>query len=199
VAFSANRFAFTHGDRLHILHLGKRTSLTFSNAADVEFSPDGKLLVVGSHAAPGKIALVEVAQGKVRGLLWPGEFLNTVHDLTFSSDSKKIAAAGHFALGVGEGLAIWDFGGATSGWADVLPIAESVRFSPDGKRLIAGLQSGEVVLLDATSRHSLQSSRWPQYTSEPGRYVTAVAFSEDGKLIAAGTYGGDVRLWRILR
>jgi WD40 repeat protein len=74
---------------------------------------------------------------------------NTIDDVTFSPDSRRLAVAGWRG-----GVRLYDV--TTS--EEILSLAGSYRglaFSPDGRRLAAGATRGEIKLWDATTGYEL--------------------------------------------
>jgi len=65
----------------------------------------------------------------------------------------------------------------------------SVAFSPDGKRVLAGGAGGTLKLWDAETGEEIRS-----FSGHRGK-VASVAFSPDGKQIVAGSWGGTAKLW----
>jgi hypothetical protein len=108
-----------------------------------------------------------------------------------SLDGKRLASAG------GDGtLRLWDLAGGEGRIVLRRPGAIScVRFSPDGKRLIAatsaqaGTGTGEVLLCD------LEGEGEPIRFGEPGSDVRAVRFSPDGRRLSALRLNGLIQVW----
>jgi sulfur relay (sulfurtransferase) DsrC/TusE family protein len=66
----------------------------------------------------------------------------------------------------------------------------SVAFSPDGRKIIAGLSNGTLQLFDAISGTSIDKP-----FQGHKKFVCSVAFSPDGKAIASGSDDKTLRLW----
>lgn len=155
---------------------------------DVAFSPDGRYVAGGSLDKTVK--------------LWDaltGEQLNTLNGhegpvlaVAFSPDGNRLASAGQRSS-KGIEVKVWDVGtGAqTLGFAPQSEDEEwncDIAFSPDGQRIVSGLDSSIMV--------------WNSFTGEevltlPGHrdLVRAAAFSPDGTSIASGSVDGTVKLW----
>ncbi|MFD8380152.1 helix-turn-helix domain-containing protein [Streptomyces sp. NPDC059679] len=71
----------------------------------------------------------------------------------------------------------------------------TLAYSPDGKYLAAGDESGQVTIWDTAARQALGAlPATPARDGEP-RNVTALAFSPDGRTLAAAGRDGTLRLW----
>jgi WD40 repeat protein len=69
--------------------------------------------------------------------------------------------------------------------------ATSIAFSPDGRFLAAGEQSGEVQIFDVNSGKNLQSLKTPMgFSDRP-----VLAFSRDGHLVAVGGMADTIAFW----
>jgi len=66
---------------------------------------------------------------------------------------------------------------------------ESVAFSPDGSKIVAGGEDNSVMVFDVITSKTLERLTNHIYP------VSAVAWSSDGKWIASGDWSGIVRLW----
>ena len=91
--------------------------------------------------------------------------------------------------------AVWDVRESTAVLERTLPdagsYASSFAFTPDGKALLAGYQSGDVVWSDLTADPPKEVKRWRTSSGD----VTALAVSPDGKELATGSF--DVRRGKI--
>jgi WD40 repeat protein len=124
-------------------HTGRVTCLAFS--------PDGKTLATGELGVAGRehhILLWDVATGKRKGGLDLGRRYGVLYGCAFSPDSKSLAV-------VGTGEYVWD---VETRWPYAKlqrrssGVSMRVAYSPDGRTLALGLDSGVVQLFDAPKR-----------------------------------------------
>jgi WD40 repeat protein/transcriptional regulator with XRE-family HTH domain len=151
----------------------------------VAFSPDGKILAVGS---PDGARLWDIATGHQIGK--PLDTGLPDSDLTssiaFSPDGKALAVAGP------DGAWLWNtVSGHQKDESFQLTPVNSVAFSPDGKMLATGGPSG------ARLWNIVTGSQVGKPFDTSDQQVNSVAFSPDGKMLATGGPSG-ARLWNIV-
>lgn len=149
------------------------------------FSPDSLHLAetLPCKAGASCIRVIELSSGKEVSAF----DRHSPFSVAISPDGSTLAA-GHWDI-----VSLWDvftgrrlsvfhgFGGYVNG----------LSFSPDGKLLAAGADSGLLQIWDIANRKRLQSVQfeWHSYVSDP-------AFSPDGHLVAVGIYGSGT-VWLI--
>jgi WD40 repeat protein len=152
----------------------------------VAFSPDGKILAVGS---PDGARLWDIATGHQIGK--PLDTGLPDSDLTssiaFSPDGKALAVAGP------DGAWLWNtVSGHQKDESFQLTPVNSVAFSPDGKMLATGGPSG------ARLWNIVTGSQVGKPFDTSDQQVNSVAFSPDGKMLATGGLDGMARLWNVI-
>ncbi|MGZ8939906.1 MAG: WD40 repeat domain-containing serine/threonine protein kinase, partial [Limisphaerales bacterium] len=153
----------------------------------VSFSPDGRYLASGG--AGGSVRIWELDGAKVVQTL-PGH-TGFVASVAFSpANPAWIASAGS-----DKQLVLWDWrtGEKIRSWPSETTLgngmAYAVAFSPDGQRLSAPAENGEVIVREtATGRVIFRLAGHEQI-------ARCVAFSPDGRWVATGSPQGIVRLW----
>ncbi|HEY6565211.1 MAG TPA: protein kinase, partial [Pirellulaceae bacterium] len=163
-------------------------------ARTVALSSDGTRLAAGGGGVFGTnesspVYVLDVSTGKK-----VHEFLGhpgSVMQVAFSPDGAYLASAGVFwgdprTTG---GLCVWQLADGKLLFSDQKINAYSVAFSPDGKALGVGLDSGAVRLYDVASgelERELLGHR---------SFVSGVTFRPDGKFLASASRDGTVRVW----
>jgi WD40 repeat protein/serine/threonine protein kinase len=149
---------------------------------DVAFCPDGKSLAAFVH---DKGAFVwDLAAGKRIATFPAGQF-GTV---AFSKDGKTVAIAGRWFVAL-YGVASRQQERVLTALGDCFPVV----FSPDGKLLAGGFQTGMVHVWDTTS--------WKEQYVERGHlhYVRGLALSPDGGTLLSVGDDDTLRRWDLAR
>ncbi|HSJ59223.1 MAG TPA: WD40 repeat domain-containing protein, partial [Anaerolineae bacterium] len=153
----------------------------------VAFSPDGKLLAIGSTGEPenpiGTATILEVASGDILSTM-PGH-AGWVWDLAFSPDGQRLATVDY--RGVGR---VWDVHtGETLVMLTGPPSGFSVAFCSTGDRLATGSGDGTITLWDAATGLPLLS------LSGHEAPVGALACSPGGDYVATAGFDGTTRVF----
>jgi WD40 repeat protein len=159
-------------------------------------SPDGGLLAVASASAPAR--LYDVASGKEARRLdealapggppapFPpkGQFHFATH-MAFAPNGRTLAVAGNLDVSA------WEVAVGRERLRVARPGASPVRvaFSPDGRLMAVGANSGAVIVLNATDGWEVA-----ELAGCPGG-VSALAFAPDGKTLATAGTDGAVLIW----
>ena len=145
--------------------------------AAVAFSPDGKLLAVGSY---GRVTVWDLATAKPAKVLT--NVLGAVNDLKFSPDGALLAVAGGQPSARGDlrlfDTKDWSLAASLGGHLDTV---SGVAFSPDGAKLASASFDKTVRLWDVKAGKSLHT-----FTGHSD-FVYAVAFSPKGDWYATAS------------
>lgn len=150
----------------------------------VAFSPDGKLLAVGSY---GRVTIWDLANAQPIKLLT--NVLGAVNDVRFSPNGKLLAVAGGQPSAKGDlrlyQVADWKLAATLGGHDDVV---FSVVFRPDGNQL-ASASFDKMVRL-----WSLPEYKPEKILTGHSDFVYAVAYSPDGKRLVSASKDRTVKL-----
>ncbi|MCS7264005.1 MAG: WD40 repeat domain-containing protein [Armatimonadetes bacterium] len=120
---------------------------------DMEFSPDGKFLALGSYASKG-VRVIDWQKGKI--VAWGSGIEGSVWDIAFSPDGRLVAAgAGDNACWIyditktdehqiAERLRTIRMNVGRQSGSDIWGDVKGVAFTPDGKILITAMEDGKV-------------------------------------------------------
>lgn len=196
VSPSGSLVAAARDNEIQILNLadGKLIQTLTGHRArvtDLEFSPDGKILVSSSCAVELLTEYERCPQGEIRFWdpfsgqpisIWDKGHDELVVDIAFSPDGKFLAAVDR----KGEAV-LWQFADATYVWR-LSGSSRPVVFSPDGQFLALGSEDGIAIRRVTNGEATI--------ILEDYGYVAI--FSLDGRtLITASLFGGIISFWDI--
>ena len=146
---------------------------------DLGWSPDGNMLAVATLAGPVQLWRTTGHPQLVRQLLG----LRGAQAVAFTPD-------GHLGATSATGqLALWRTNSSAAARRLTLGSpARSIAFSPDGKRIAAGLDNGRVIVI------ALPALRIKRAIRPTGGPAVSLAFAPDGNLLTGST-GGIVQRW----
>jgi WD40 repeat protein len=188
VAFSPDGATIASGSSNGNLQLWSTTNSTRQHALkghidgvqSLAFSPDGRSIL--SCDGIGLARIWDVTTGIEERRLREG-----VTVVTYSPDGKSIA------MGLGNGIRIWDANANASDAAHLIPedhssaSIQSVTFSPDGVLIAFSSFDQTVQIWDATTLTA-------RLVIEAGDVLSSLTFSPDNRTIAFGQSNGAVQL-----
>jgi WD40 repeat protein len=153
-------------------------------ALSVAFSPDGRLVALGT--IQGEVQVCDVETGKERFTLKPPAGL--VYGLAFSPDGKTLAGASG-TMGKTGHLTLWSVETGKERYHREANAYQTrcVAFAPDGRTLATGGADGTLKVWEAATGEE----RWS--VDSLGHRVMAVAFSPDGRRLACAA--GDATVY----
>jgi WD40 repeat protein len=142
-------------------------------------SSDGKRLIVGY--LDNTISIFDLYGNLITTMSGSEQ---DVYNIEVSENHKHLLTSNSYG-----GVYLWNIKGI-----DVTNLQEkwttSVRFSPDGRSILAGSYDSSALLLN------LDGKIVTRYFGHKG-FVSAVAFSPDGKTILTGSYDKTAKLWNL--
>ncbi|WP_407543334.1 WD40 repeat domain-containing protein (plasmid) [Deinococcus radiomollis] len=195
---SAGRLIVLTGDEFRILNAatGKATShlvkdKTVNKAA---LSRDGNTLAAGN--LDGSVTLWSVATGKSLHIL-SGQ-TDTIESLTFSPDGRTLATGSAdttvklWNVATGKETLTFSGGVDSAAKAESPQGVEFIAFSPDGKVVASGTDSGWIVIWAAATGKVLLRIAEGNFN-----LVNTAVFSLDGKTLITGQYDKTVKVWNL--
>ena len=154
-----------------------------STVRSVRFSPNGAMLLSGSHDNTVKLWQVDNGQcvGTLRG------HAGWIRSCDFSTDGKLVLSAGFDHQAKVWNIDEYEEVRTLAGHSDVVLAA---NFSPDGKQVVTASRDRTARIWDADSGRELKRL-------DEGHLflVTSAAFSADGQRIITGAGDATVRIW----
>jgi WD40 repeat protein len=157
---------------------------TFSESTCFAFSPDGKMLAVGSQDKSIKLLHLQTQ----KELKISTGYKSEIRRVVFSPDSKMLVSGG-FAK-----VSLWDVqtGGELRSFTGITTQVWTVEISPDGKMLAAGCDDHVIKLWNLQTGVELQSLE-----GHTGA-VWQVAFSPDSKTLASRSGNSLIKMWNVV-
>ena len=168
-----------------VLRLGTDAFRAPAPIVSSAFSPDGKLLAIGTQGrlAPPFVVVFDAATGRpmhrFKGIR------DSIRDLSFSPDGQYLATAN-----ADKSLALYDLAAGKLKWQLMDTATECVQFLRDGKTLAAG-QGATVILADIADGKILRKFTGPTKT------VQILRASDNGDLLAGASEGKHVTVWDV--
>jgi WD40 repeat protein len=152
--------------------------------SNVSFLPDGETLVYLANGKP--ITLWDIASNQVLGTIGA---VQQGEGISLSPDGEMVLFSGR----LGNVIKLYDLASGKElrklDWQSYS--VAGLAYSPDGRMVAVGLQSGEIKLLDAANGRELSNLTGHLYG------VPRLAFSPDGAALASGSFDLSDKLWEV--
>ena len=152
--------------------------------SNVSFLPDGETLVYLANGKP--ITLWDIASNQVLGTIGA---VQQGEGISLSPDGEMVLFSGR----LGNVIKLYDLASGKElrklDWQSYS--VAGLAYSPDGRMVAVGLQSGEIKLLDAANGRELSNLTGHLYG------VPRLAFSPDGAALASGSFDLSDKLWDV--
>jgi WD40 repeat protein len=160
---------------------------------NLAWSPQGDKIAILTDAG---IRLFDAHTLHETGWIEP---LYSLDQIAYSPDGKLIAGSSAFKAGIlliearedSDQQRFLSVSGTLIEMGEVLNSVVGFAFSPDGRRIAAGLDNGQVIIWEIASGEIVQ--RLNGYAD----IVNSVAFSPDGKQVACASYDQIVQVWEV--
>ena len=155
---------------------------------DLQFSPDGTQLAVGSNTG---IWLYDVETGKEISM-----FAGMCQSIAFSPDGRFIASGGG-KYTFHEGFQLWEIAtGQKVAGIDNLPSASALQFSEDEKTLISlGTWGDSISILDVETKQGIVMNIHERSWEVIKRRRTPEPYALTHNKFAVGGHNGKIQLW----
>jgi WD40 repeat protein/serine/threonine protein kinase len=152
-------------------------------------SPNGRIVAAGGRHEPPTTSsdhvahLWDTATGQVLYILRGHG--RQIRSIVFSPDGRRVVTASDDQI-----VRIWDVesGLELRSFREVCPV-QCVAYTPDGKALVWGTQSGQL------ARLHLATGQLERFAGRHAGEIRALSFTPDGSRLATGGSDGIVRLW----
>ena len=171
--------------------LGIETGTHASAVVDIAVDKEETFFATCSH--DGTVRVWNLVSGELEKVLRvPYDKQRALYSVAISPDGKTIAAAGVSGFFADKSASIYLFdrasGKMTHRFSGMPEVVEMLRYSLDGKFLVAGLGAGGLRVISAEDGHEVMADK--QYEGD----CSAVAFRLDG-ILAATAFDGYVRIY----
>ena len=152
-------------------------------------SPDGGTTVLFEEGISGATMSWRIIRAATGEIVREGKLPTWVHSVAYSPDGRLIAGTGTdgvFTIDTRSGA--YKLAPPTGHKAESV----SIRFSPDGSRLVSGAADGTVTLWNAETLDNLLSTAT---STEAAPIPVAPIFTQGGDVVSIASYDGKIYHW----